>query len=254
LARPETAQFSIGRVLGDSFGVYARNFIGFTALALLIGLIELLFTIYSGANQVDEFGEVKFVGYQAMVMGFITLLTRSLTEATLIYGTFQDLRGQKAGVGACVGQGLTSIISVIFGSIISSIGIGAASLLFLIPGLIVMTIWWVYVPAIVVERKGVFDAFSRIAYLTAGHRWGVLGLIIVVILLSIGVTYISEMISYAVITMWPGVGTFYLFLVVDYVGGALITAFGAVLVAVGYYYLRAEREGIDADQIASIFD
>lgn len=241
-------------MLGDSFGVYARNFIGFTALALIIGLIELLFTIYSGANQVDEFGEVKFAGYQAMVMRLITLLTRSLTEATLIYGTFQDLRGQKAGVGACVAQGLTSIISVIFGSIVSSIGIGAASLLFLIPGLIVMTIWWVYVPAIVVERKGVFDAFSRSAYLTAGHRWGVFGLIIIVILLSIAVTYISEMISYVVITMWPGVDAFLLFLVVNYVGGALIAAFGAVLVAVGYYYLRAEREGIDADQIASIFD
>ena len=87
-------------MLGDSFGVYARNFIGFTALALLIGLIELLFTIGSGANQVDESGEVKFVGYQAVVMGFLTLLTRSLTEATLIYGTFQDLRGQKPASGS----------------------------------------------------------------------------------------------------------------------------------------------------------
>lgn len=241
-------------MLGDSFGVYARNFIAFTALALLIGLMELLYTIYSGANQIDESGEVKLIGYHAVVMGFITLLSRSLTEATLIYGTFQDLRGQKAGVGACVAQGLTSIISVIFGSIISSIGIGVASLLFLVPGLIVMTIWWVYVPAIVVERKGIFDAFSRSADLTAGHRWAALGLIIVVILLSMAVTYISEMASYAVITIWPGMDAFLLFLVVNYVGGALTTAFGAVLVAVGYYYLRAERDGIDADQIASIFD
>jgi hypothetical protein len=254
LVRPEAAQFSVGRVLGDSFGVYARNFIGFTALALLIGLIELLFTIYSGANQVDESGEVKFVGFDAMVAGFITLLTRSLTEATLIYGTFQDLRGQKAGVGACVARGLTSIVWVIFGSIISSIGIGFASLLFLIPGLIVMTIWWVYVPAIVVERQGVLDAFNRSEYLTAGHRWAVFGLIIVVILLTIAVIYLSEMISYAVMTVWPGMDAFLLFLVVDYVGGAMTAAFGAVLVAVGYYYLRAEKEGIDVDQIASIFD
>ena len=32
-AEPGTAQFSIGRVIGDSFGVYARNFITFTVLA-----------------------------------------------------------------------------------------------------------------------------------------------------------------------------------------------------------------------------
>src|ERR1043166_6546749 len=30
-----SVQFSIGRVIGDSIGIYARNFVGFTVLALL---------------------------------------------------------------------------------------------------------------------------------------------------------------------------------------------------------------------------
>lgn len=33
-----------------------------------------------------------------------------------------------------------------------------------------------------------------------------------------------------------------------------MTAFSSVLVAVGYYYLRAEKEGINADDIARVFD
>ncbi len=44
-AEPGTVQFSIGRVIGDSFGVYARNFVSFTALALVIGLVSLAFQL-----------------------------------------------------------------------------------------------------------------------------------------------------------------------------------------------------------------
>ena len=42
--------------------------------------------------------------------------------------------------------------------------------------------------------------------------------------------------------------------IINYVFNALLTAFTSVLVAVGYYYLRAEKEGIDANEIARIFD
>ena len=45
-AEPGSVQFSIGRVIGDSFGVYARNFVSFTVLALLIGLLDLLFALF----------------------------------------------------------------------------------------------------------------------------------------------------------------------------------------------------------------
>jgi hypothetical protein len=44
-----------------------------------------------------------------------------------------------------------------------------------------------------------------------------------------------------------------------YIGATIIWqgvagGFGAVLVAVAYYYLRVAKEGVDVDQIASVFD
>ena len=45
-AEPGTVQFSIGRVIGDSFGVLARNFVSFGILSLLIGLIGLVFGLF----------------------------------------------------------------------------------------------------------------------------------------------------------------------------------------------------------------
>ena len=255
MAGAGTAQFSIGRVLGDSVGVYARNFVSFSVLALVIGLVDILITIfYLAPNQVGGPGEFRVVGLDAAVMAFITLLTRTLTQATIIYGTFQDLRGQKAGIGLCITQGLSSIIQVIVGSIILAIGIGLASLLLLVPGLIVMTMWWVYIPAIVVERRGIFDSFGRSSALTSDHRWAIFGLIIIVIVLSGFVTTITKFTSFAVIANWASADTLSVHLVLEYVGASFVAAFGAVVVSVGYYYLRAEKEGIDVDQIASVFD
>ena len=42
--------------------------------------------------------------------------------------------------------------------------------------------------------------------------------------------------------------------IVQYAVLSVLTAFNSVLVAVGYYYLRAEKEGMDVNAIASIFD
>jgi hypothetical protein len=255
MAQSAAARFSIGRVIADSFGIYARNFISFSVLALLIGLIDLLITIfYLAPNQVGGPGEFRLVGFDAVLMISLMLLTHTLTQATIVFGTFQDLRGHKAGIGTCIAHGLSSIIPVIVGSIILVIGVGLASLLLLIPGLIVMTMWWVYIPTIVVERKSIAAGFVRSQELTSGHRWPIFGLIIIVMVLSALVTYVTRTISFTVISNSTSMDALSVVFVVDYLGSSLAAAFGAVVVAVGYYYLRAEKEGIDADEIASVFD
>jgi hypothetical protein len=248
-------KFSIGRVIGEGLGVYARNFVSFTLLALLVGLIDLLVTIfYLAPNQVGTLGHFKVVGFDAVVAIFVVLLTYSLTQATIIYGAFQDLRGDRAGIARCLARGLTSIFPVIIGSIILWIAIGLASILLLIPGLIVMTMWWVYIPAIVVERKSIFESFGRSNELTSGSRWAIFGLIFIVYTLSGLVQFVTRTISVFVITMSASSNILLVSFITDYVGSSLTAAFGAAIVAVGYYHLRAEKEGVDANQIASVFD
>jgi hypothetical protein len=249
MAEAGMAQFSIGRVLGDSFGIYARNFISFSVLALLIGLIDLLITIfYPRIRSADP------AGFDVVLMIFVMLLTYSLTQATIIYGTFQDLRGDKAHVGNCITHGLASMFPVIIGSIFLSIFIGLASLLVLIPGLILMTMWWVYIPAIVVERKRIFDGFGRSVELTRGRGWAIFGIIIIILISSIVVTFVTHIISTSVVTISASTDISFAALILDYVGSSLTAAFGAVVVAVGYYHLRTEKDGVDVNQIASVFD
>jgi hypothetical protein len=255
MAEPGLPTFSIGRVLGQGLGIYARNFISFSLLALLIGLIDVLATIfYFIPNQAGARGEFRVVGFDAVALILVTLLTYSLTQATIIYGTFQDLRGDKAQIVSCVAHGLTSMFPVIIGSIILSIAVGLASLLVLIPGLILMTMWWVYIPAIVVERKSISAGFGRSVELTRGRGWAIFGIIIIILILSVAVTFVTDIISMSVVTISASTDISFTALILDYIGSSLTAAFGAVVVAVGYYHLRTEKEGIDVNQIASVFD
>ncbi|HEY1384392.1 MAG TPA: hypothetical protein VGF43_12295 [Dongiaceae bacterium] len=246
-----SVRFSIGRVIGDSIGIYARNFVGFSFLALLIGLIYLLVAMYDLSQvPLEESAAPSLSGTGGNMLA--RMLVNVLTQAAIIYGTFQDLRGNKAGIADCIARGLASVIPVIVGSILLIIGVGLASLLLLIPGIIVALMWWVYVPVIVVERKGIFESFGRSRELTNGRRWSIFGLAIIIVVLTGVVGAIVNLIAVAAVSGSSDPAFF--FTIADYVLNAIITAFGAVLVAVGYYYLRVEKEGIDVNDIASVFD
>src|SRR5215510_2740562 len=93
-----SVQFSIGRVIGDSIGVYARNFVSFSVLALVIGVLNLVVAMYA-LSQTPQDSPVPFSfdPSQAGITILVTMLANALTQAAIIYGTFQDLRGDKAG-------------------------------------------------------------------------------------------------------------------------------------------------------------
>jgi hypothetical protein len=251
-AEPGTVQFSIGRVFGDSFGVYARNFVSFTALALVIGLVSLVFQlVILTPMMIAGTQDPARMNWGLVFFGsVIPMVVNAVTQATIIYGTFQDLRGQRAGIGACIARGLSSIVPVIIGSILLSLAVGIGFVLIFVPGLILLIMWWVYIPAIVVESKGMIEAFGRSRELTRGRRWHILGIALIVGIVTIVISLaIGKALQADATGQVSTVGS-----IIQYAFLSVLTAFNAVLVAVGYYYLRAEKEGTDVNAIASIFD
>lgn len=76
------------------------------------------------------------------------------------------------------------VLPLIGAGILAGIGIGIGFLLFIVPGLILLTIWAVIAPVIVVERSGVIDAFGRSRELVRGNGWQVFGVIVCVVLIT----------------------------------------------------------------------
>ncbi|HNB27635.1 MAG TPA: hypothetical protein PLR41_11785 [Alphaproteobacteria bacterium] len=253
VAEPGTVRFSIGRVIGSSLGVYARNFVSFSVLALLIGALDLVAKLIwpqsDGTITSNEVGVTGVIG-AALVM----FLVMGLTQAAIIYGTFQDLRGQKAGLADCIARGLATMIPVIVGTILLSFAVGLAAIALIVPGVILALMWWVYVPVLVVEGAGITGSFGRSSELTRGHRWEILGLVIIVIVLTFAVNFAAIMVASSIYMAAPTSDIVVVLSIVEYVTSAIVTAFSAILVAVGYYYLRAEKEGVDVHAIAQVFD
>jgi hypothetical protein len=109
----------------------------------------------------------------------------------------QDGR-RDSSVGELIRSGLPVLLPLIGAGILAAIGIGLGLLLLVVPGLFLATIWAVIAPAIVVERRGVFEAFGRSRELVRGNGWPVFGVTVVAILITIVATIVFTSIADAV--------------------------------------------------------
>lgn len=252
-------QFSVGRVLSKSLEIFGRNFATFFALAALFMIPTLLVEWFFNPAFSDDLAQIAAAseggsaGYEAL-SNIVNLICSGLVSGALVFGTFQDLRGQKARFGDCLSRALSVLVWVAVGAIAYGFIVGLGTLLLVIPGIIFMVIYWLYAPAIVVEKAGPFSALGRSAHLTKGRRWHVFGLLLAIFLASLVFFFLTSMILGAVggtLILWGGatVMAFGLYIVL-----ALISAYSAVANTVAYYYLRADKEGIEVEDIAKVFD
>jgi hypothetical protein len=135
------------------------------------------------------------------------------------------------------------------------LGIFAGTLLLIVPGMILVMMWSVAIPACVVERTGVFGAFSRSRELTRGHRWAIFGLYIAFILFMIVISMVFAALSGASMFGESPAGTASLAQIGGYVVSTMITSIiGSAFIASMYYELRQIKEGIGPEALASVFD
>jgi hypothetical protein len=250
-------QFTIGNVLGTSFTTLRRNIVPFGIFALVFGLVnlvaervgEIIGLQIAAATKADvpvTWGTWAPPILLAIAVLFGSMAISSLATAAVTYGVFQDMRGQRAGTVDCLARGLASILPVVGGSLVFSLMVILASILLVVPGVLVFAACWLFIPAIVVEKRGIIESIRRSAYLTRGRRWVVLGLLLVVgiasLLVSSGLTRVLQ----SAMGGWTSGAL--------YISDSAMMAFDAVMTAVSYYYLRADKEGIAIDDIAAVFD
>lgn len=110
----------------------------------------------------------------------------------------QDVRDGRRDftVGELFSHAAPFVGTLVLNGILAGIAIGLV--LIIVPGLILLTIWAVIAPSIVVEDRGVFEAFARSRELVRGHGWQVFGAIVLAFLIVFVVGLVASIVGAAI--------------------------------------------------------
>jgi MFS family permease len=234
-------EFRIGQVFNRSLTLLSRNFLPFFVITTIAALPNVLIT----QSIAQEPGNAS-AGW-LVVAGLLTIALSMLSQAVVLYGAFQDMRGRPVNLGESVRVALSRLLSIIGLAFLVSFGVFVGALLLIVPGFILLTMWFVATPACVVEGLGPLASMGRSSAITKGHRWKIFGMVLLV-LVGAGIVgaIIGAVLGLTGSTVLVGLGSL--------IWSGVWGAFYAIFVVVTYHDLRVAKEGIDTDQIASVFD
>ena len=282
-------RFAVGTVIRNGLSVVSQNFFRFFGILLAVGVSTIFLIALAGmmlergAQTGGSIGDFRFASRGDLVVfvvifAVVTAVAYFVTQAAIAYGTLQTLRGREAGVGACFSQAFAAlprlflaglvlfavgvVIALVAGLALAAVqstpapgatatrGVTAAAavimLLMLAVALYCVALIWVFVPAAMVERAGPIACLRRSLELTRGRRWTVFGIVLLIFVTNVVASSITRLMA----QHGAPLGGAALNLLV----AALFTALSGVLPAIGYAYLRAEKEGAGIDDVVKVFD
>jgi hypothetical protein len=126
--------------------------------------------------------------------------------------------------------------------LLAAVGITIGFLLLIVPGLILITLWLLIVPAIMLEKRGVFESFGRSRQLVSGHGWSVFGVIVLTVAILIAVNIGLSLVEATFDSRW-------LNLLLDIASQTVTAPFLALAWTITYFELRAITEPIPAPAV-----
>lgn len=241
-------EFQIGTVLRRTFGALGRNLVVFLLLSFLLsGLPNLLATWAIGDPANPSFSSTAQAAL-VVVASLVSLITYHILQGALIQGAIADFSGKSASLAECVSTGLKHLLPIIAIALLMGLAVGLGMVLLLIPGIILLVMWAVAIPARVAENTGVFEAFGRSRELTQGNRWRIFLLLVVYFVLAIVISGLIGLMT----GFNPGSSA--LGLISSLVTNTLTTVIAAVGTAALYFELRRTKEGVEAAELLAVFD
>jgi hypothetical protein len=257
-------EFRIGPIFGHAWSVYSSNFLKFTLVSIVIALPSLL----TGGDQSAAGGVRSFI---AVIVGVVFYL---VGQAVILYGAFQALRGREVLMGEATRRGLARfwpiigisvlvMLAFVLGGVVVGLAAAALAPVGIILGLVFVVLifmfmvrWSMAVPACVVEGLGPIASLRRSAELTKGNRWKIFGMfaLISIVVLLVSVIVLTVIKPLAGAGLGEILGGFVVASIIGLIASAIYSAYFNIVQALIYHDLRVAKEGIDTDQIASVFD
>lgn len=233
------------RLIGDSFRLLFAHFGILFPLALApVLLVQAALVVALPEADPTTTGVAVTPGL--LIVSLLSTLVGYLVMAMLCLATLDCVAGGRRGLGAYLRGSAAHLVPLFVLGTILSIAAGLATVFFLIPGLYVLAQFLVWVPTVVIEGRGM-RGLGRAQSLTGGHRWPLVGALVILMALMVG----GLLITIPVFAMAAGgAGE----LIVSLGGAALEALFYAVIsiyATLVYLRLRQFEDGTGAAEIAA---
>lgn len=257
IGRADRVDFNVGRVISQTLTVAKQNLAVFGPLALLAALPQSALSWVTATSRTGQLKDGAAITNAVVVLiasVIMSFVFSYLLQAAVVHGTFKNLNGERAGIMECLSTSISSLFPLLGLSLLASLGVILGFALLVVPGIIFAMMWFVIVPVLIVERTSIGDAFRRSSELTSGYRWSLFGLAIIFSAVAAGLGILARLFVGAGAFGSPGVDAIWPFIISQFLVKAMMAALGAAGVAVTYYDLRAVKEGIGPEALASVFD
>jgi hypothetical protein len=254
--------FTFGNAFDRFFRLLGGNFVPFAIIGLIFtvlpatALVYIEFT-YLGISQGDptwiqklstftpQLWAIAVVGWLAMVL--LSLMSVSaITEVAILRSV-----DKRVDYGAVIGQAFKNAVPLFVVQLLVGLLVGAGFFLLIVPGIIWALCTCVAVPAYVGQTSiGITGAIGKSFQLTRNHRWALLFLFIVMMVIAMVVT---GALSAATFALPGGMLALPSILVRGFIGG-IVSVFGHVLAASVYVSLRESKEKTSPDVAAAVFE
>jgi len=167
-----------GVVIGKAWETYKAHWRHLLPIAFVVYVLISLLILLLGA-----------LGWLGALVGFVVSIAGIFWLQGALVLAVDDVRDGRADLS--ISQTLDRVTphlgTLVLAGILAGLGIALGLVLLIVPGLFLMTIWLLIVPAIMLEGCGVSAAFSRSQELVRGYGWSVFGVIVLTVLIFIGV-------------------------------------------------------------------
>lgn len=253
-------RFDFGRVVSQTFGLIGRNFVLFFLMALIfVGVPQ--FALEYGRAYLFQSGDYVTSSYLAFGGWALSLICTFILQGALTRASVDDLSGKGVQFGAALGDGLRFFFPLLIVALLVTIGLVIGFILLIIPGIILAVRWIVATPAAVIEREGPTRAIGRSAELGEGHGWAIFGLILLYAVFAYAMLILFGIVIGATV---GGLGqdgmitslspTSIVVAAISAAVGGFTSLFSTVGIASLYFELRRVKEGVNVEDLASVFD
>lgn len=248
----------LGDILSAAFEIYKANASG---LLMIVAIVVVPLTFISAflggvvfapdTHTETIFGQTVEVSTRSATVGIfaaligvvIAVIISAVLQAALIRGAAQASIGDAVDIDASYKWGFARFGSVLLISILVGLAVLGGLILFIIPGLILIVMFAVAIPALVVENRKGTEAMGRSWNLVKGHFWHVVVVILVAAIIAGVVSGIINGIGTAISDNW------FVTWVFQAIGQIIVAPFSALVAVLLYVDLRARTEALTADQL-----